>query len=126
IKDARLNIPGVDDENSFGAAEFVSWYDGHPDVDRHWDLSAREIAVIGNGNVALDVARVLAKPASQMLSTEIPDNVYQELKASQATDIHIFGRRGPDQVKFTPLKLRDLKSVEDVVIVLFEDDFDFD
>lgn len=126
IKDARLNIPGVEAENSFGAAEFVSWYDGHPDVDRHWDLSAREIAVIGNGNVALDVARVLAKPASQMLETEIPDNVYAGLKASQATDIHVFGRRGPAQVKFTPLELRELKSAEDVDIILYEDDFEFD
>ncbi|HIY85882.1 MAG TPA: FAD-dependent oxidoreductase [Candidatus Yaniella excrementavium] len=126
IKDARLNIPGVEAENSFGAAEFVSWYDGHPDVDRDWDLSAREIAVIGNGNVALDVARVLAKPASQMLETEIPDNVYAGLKASQATDIHIFGRRGPAQVKFTPLELRELRSAEDVDIVLYEDDFEFD
>src|SRR5690625_6892020 len=51
IKDARLDIPGVDAENSFGAADFVNWYDGHPDVDRHWDLSAKEVAVIGNGNV---------------------------------------------------------------------------
>ena len=126
IKDARLNIPGVEAENSFGASEFVSWYDGHPDVDRHWDLSAREIAVIGNGNVALDVARVLAKPANQMLETEIPDNVYAGLKASQATDIHVFGRRGPAQVKFTPLELRELKSAEDVDIILYEDDFEFD
>lgn len=126
IKDARLNIPGVEAENSFGAAEFVSWYDGHPDVDRDWDLSAREIAVIGNGNVALDVARVLAKPASQMLETEIPDNVYAELKASQATDIHVFGRRGPAQVKFTPLELRELKSAKDVDIILYEEDFEFD
>lgn len=126
IKDTRLNIPGVEAENSFGAAEFVSWYDGHPDVDRDWDLSAREIAVIGNGNVALDVARVLAKPASQMLKTEIPDNVYAGLKASQATDIHVFGRRGPAQVKFTPLELRELKSAKDVDIILYEDDFEFD
>lgn len=126
IKDARLNIPGVEAENSFGASDFVSWYDGHPDVGRDWDLSAREIAVIGNGNVALDVARVLAKPASQMLSTEIPDNVYEGLKASQATDIHIFGRRGPAQVKFTPLELRELKNADDVDIILYEDDFEFD
>lgn len=126
INDARLNIPGVDAENSFGAADFVSWYDGHPDVERHWDLSAREVAVIGNGNVALDVARVLAKPASQMLETEIPDNVYDGLKSSQVTDIHVFGRRGPAQVKFTPLELRELKSAEDVDIILYEDDFEFD
>src|SRR5699024_12651401 len=109
IKDARLNIPGVDAENSFGAAEFVSWYDGHPDVDRQWDLSARELAVIGNGNVALAVAGDLAQPPSEVLSTDIPDNVYQGLKASQATDINIFARRVPAQVTFTALELRALK-----------------
>ena len=126
IKDARLDIPGVNAENSFGAADFVNWYDGHPDVDRHWDLSAQEVAVIGNGNVALDVARVLAKPARQMLETEIPDNVYEGLAASQVTDVHVFGRRGPAQVKFTPLELRELKSIEDCDIILYEDDFEFD
>ena len=126
IKDARLDIPGVEAENSFGAADFVNWYDGHPDVDRHWDLSAREVAVIGNGNVALDVARVLAKPARQMLETEIPDNVYQGLAASHVTDVHVFGRRGPAQVSFTPLELRELKTVEDLDIILYEDDFEFD
>ena len=126
IKDARLDIPGVDAENSFGAADFVNWYDGHPDVDRHWDLSAKEVAVIGNGNVALDVARVLAKPARQMLETEIPDNVYEGLAASEVTDVHVFGRRGPAQVKFTPLELRELKNIEDCDIILYEDDFEFD
>src|SRR5699024_3052628 len=126
IKDARLNIPGVEAENSFVAAEFVSWYDGHPHVDRHWYLSAREVAVTGNGNVALDVARVLSRPARQMLETEIPDNVYQGLNASQVTDVHIFGRRGPAQVKFTPLELRELKTVDDLDIILYEDDFEFD
>ena len=60
IKDADLNIPGLDLEGSFGGADFVSWYDGHPDVPREWPLEAKEIAVIGNGNVALDVARILS------------------------------------------------------------------
>ena len=75
IKDADLNIPGIDLEGSFGAADFVSWYDGHPDVPREWPLEAKEIAVIGNGNVALDVARMLAKHADDLLVTEIPENV---------------------------------------------------
>ena len=76
IKDADLDIPGIDLEGSYGGADFVSWYDGHPDVPRDWPLEAKEIAVIGNGNVALDVARMLAKHADDLLVTEIPDNVY--------------------------------------------------
>ncbi|TJY64650.1 pyridine nucleotide-disulfide oxidoreductase [Arthrobacter sp. CAU 1506] len=126
IKDAALNIPGVELDGSYGAAEFVSWYDGHPDVPREWPLDAKEIAVIGNGNVALDVARILSKHADDLLSTEIPDNVYQGLKGSPVTDVHIFGRRGPAQVKFTPLELRELSHSRDVDIVLYPEDFDFD
>ncbi|MHA7140906.1 FAD-dependent oxidoreductase [Arthrobacter sp. CAL618] len=126
IKDAELDIPGVDLDGSFGGAEFVSWYDGHPDVPRDWPLNATEIAVIGNGNVALDVARVLSKHADDLLTTEIPDNVYAGLKASPVTDVHVFGRRGPAQVKFTPLELRELSHSRDVDIVLYPEDFDFD
>lgn len=126
IKDADLNIPGIDLDGSYGGADFVSWYDGHPDVSREWPLNAKEIAVIGNGNVALDVARVLSKHADDMLVTEIPENVYAGLKESPVTDVHIFGRRGPAQVKFTPLELRELSHSRDVDIVLYEEDFDFD
>lgn len=126
IKDADLNIPGVDLDGSYGGADFVSWYDGHPDVPREWPLNAKQIAVIGNGNVALDVARVLSKHADDLLVTEIPDNVYQGLLSSPVTDVHIFGRRGPAQVKFTPLELRELSHSRDVDIVLYEEDFDFD
>nr|WP_237762555.1 FAD-dependent oxidoreductase [Arthrobacter sp. ERGS1:01] len=126
IKDADLNIPGIELDGSYGGADFVSWYDGHPDVPREWPLTAKEIAVIGNGNVALDVARVLSKHADDLLVTEIPDNVYAGLKESPVTDVHIFGRRGPAQVKFTPLELRELSHSRDVDIVLYEEDFDFD
>ncbi|MEV8039466.1 FAD-dependent oxidoreductase [Arthrobacter sp. NPDC080082] len=126
IKDADLNIPGIDLEGSFGGADFVSWYDGHPDVPREWPLEAKEIAVIGNGNVALDVARILSKHADDLLVTEIPDNVYEGLKASPVTDVHVFGRRGPAQVKFTPLELRELSHSKDVDIVLYAEDFEFD
>ncbi len=126
IKDADLNIPGVELAGSFGGADFVSWYDGHPDVPRDWPLEAKEIAVIGNGNVALDVARMLVKHPDELLSTEIPDNVYQGLKNSPVTDVHVFGRRGPAQVKFTPLELRELSHAGDVDIVLYPEDFEFD
>ena len=126
VKDANLNIPGIDLEGSFGAAAFVNWYDAHPDFERTWNLSAKEIAVLGNGNVALDVARVLAKPADAMLSTDIPDNVYQGLLASQATDVHVFGRRGPAQVKFSPLELREAVHLEDVDTIVYDEDFQYD
>jgi ferredoxin--NADP+ reductase len=126
VKDANLNIPGIELEGSFGAAAFVNWYDAHPDFERSWDLRAKEIAVLGNGNVALDVARVLAKPAEAMLSTDIPDNVYQGLRASRATDVHVFGRRGPAQVKFSPLELREAVHLEDVDTIVYDEDFQYD
>ncbi|MGK2855291.1 MAG: FAD-dependent oxidoreductase, partial [Microbacteriaceae bacterium] len=67
VRDADLDIPGIKLDGSFGAAEFVSWFDGHPDVGRDWPLEAREIAVIGNGNVALDIARMLVKHVDDLL-----------------------------------------------------------
>ena len=123
IKDAQLAIPGVDLDGSYGAADFVSWFDGHPDVPRTWPLEAQQVAVLGNGNVALDVARMLAKHADDLLTTDIPANVYEGLKASPVTDVHVFGRRGPAQIKFTPIELRELGEVEDVDIVLYDEDF---
>jgi ferredoxin/flavodoxin---NADP+ reductase len=126
VRDADLDIPGIDLPGSYGAADFVSWYDGHPDFPREWPLEAQSVAVVGNGNVALDVARVLAKHADDLLPTEIPANVYEGLKASPITDVHVFGRRGPMQVKFTPLELRELGEVRDVDMVVHEEDFDYD
>ncbi|HEY4269056.1 MAG TPA: FAD-dependent oxidoreductase [Galbitalea sp.] len=126
IRDAHLDIPGIDADGSYGAADFVSWYDGHPDVPREWPLDASSVAVIGNGNVALDVARILAKHADDLLPTEIPDNVYQGLASSPVTDVHVFGRRGPMQVKFTPLELRELGELRDVDMIVHEEDFDYD
>ncbi len=123
IRDADLDIPGVELAGSFGAADFVSWYDGHPDVPRDWTLDAAQVAVIGNGNVALDVARILAKHPEDLLTTEIPDNVVAGLTDSAVTDVHVFGRRGPTDVKFTPIELRELGELRDVDIILDEADF---
>ncbi|WP_062303169.1 FAD-dependent oxidoreductase [Demequina subtropica] len=127
FKDADLDIPGIELEGSFGAADFVSWYDGHPDVPRTWPLEAKEVAVVGVGNVALDVARILAKHVKDLMPTEIPANVVKTLEASPVTDVHVFGRRGPAQVKFSPLELRELGHVPDVDIVVYpETDYEFD
>ena len=126
IRDAELPIPGIDLEGSYGAADFVSWYDGHPDVPRTWPLEAQQIAVIGAGNVALDVARILAKHADDLLPTEVPANVYEILKKNPVTDVHVFARRGPAQAKFSPLELRELGHVPDVDTVVYPEDFEFD
>lgn len=123
IRDAALEIPGIDLPGSFGAADFVAWFDGHPDVPTEWTLDQREVAVIGNGNVALDVARILAKHAVDLRSTEIADNVLAGLEASAVTDVHVFGRRGPADIKFTPIELRELGEVPDVDIVVSDEDF---
>ncbi len=126
ILDAPLVIPGIDLEGSYGAAEFVSWFDGHPDVPRTWPLEAEGIAVIGNGNVALDVARMLVKHRRTCMPTEIPANVEDGLRSSPVTDVHVFGRRGPMQVKFTPLELRELGELRDVDMILHDEDFEYD
>ncbi|POH61968.1 pyridine nucleotide-disulfide oxidoreductase [Cryobacterium zongtaii] len=123
IRDADLPIPGITLPGSYGAADFVSWFDGHPDVPRDWPLDATDIAVIGNGNVALDVARMLAKHPADLLSTDIPANVHAGLAGSPVTDVHVFGRRGPGQVKFTPIELRELGDIPDVDVIVYEEDF---
>ncbi|MQA62629.1 MAG: pyridine nucleotide-disulfide oxidoreductase [Actinophytocola sp.] len=124
--DRSLDLPGIDLPGSYGAADFVSWYDGHPDVPREWPLNATSVAVLGVGNVALDVARILAKTADELLATEIPDNVYQGLAASPVTDVHVFGRRGPAQAKFTPQELRELDHSPNVEVIVYPEDIEFD
>ncbi len=126
IADASLNIPGADLDGSYGAADFVNWYDAHPDFPTEWPLNAKEIAVIGNGNVALDVARMLIKLPENLLSTDIPDHVFRGLKQSPVTDVHVFGRRGPAQVKFSPLELREALHIEGVQAIVYDEDFQYD
>ncbi|RZQ65427.1 FAD-dependent oxidoreductase [Amycolatopsis suaedae] len=126
MADRPLDIPGIDLPGSFGAADFVSWYDGHPDVPRDWPLTASSVAVLGVGNVALDVARVLAKTADELLPTEIPPNVYAGLRSSRVTDVHVFGRRGPAQAKFTPQELRELDHSPNVEVIVAPEDIEFD
>jgi len=124
--DRELDIPGVNLPGSYGAADFVSWYDGHPDVPRDWPLTAKNVAVLGAGNVALDIARVLAKPADEQLTTEIPGNVYRGLALNQATDVHVFARRGPAQIKFTPMEFRELSHSPSIDVVVHPEGFEID
>lgn len=124
MADRDLGIPG--EEHSYGAADFVSWYDAHPDVSQTWPLDAPSVAVLGVGNVALDVARVLAKTGDEMLTTDIPAHVYEGLKAKTTTDVHVFARRGPAYAKFSPMELRELNHSPNVEVIVHPEGFDVD
>lgn len=124
--DRALTIPGIELDGSYGAADFVSWYDGHPDVPRTWPLEAEKVAVLGVGNVALDVARILAKTADELLPTEIPANVYDGIKANKALEVHVFGRRGPAQAKFSPMELRELDHSPNIEVIVNPEDIEYD
>lgn len=116
--DMPLDIPGITLPGSFGAAEFVSWFNGHPDAPPTWPLHAESVAVVGAGNVALDVTRMLIKPARALLDTDISANVYEGLAANPIRDIHLFARRGPADTRFSPMELRELGNQDDVDIII--------
>lgn len=126
VGDRALPTPGADLPEHFGAGEFVGFYDGNPLFERTWDLSAESVAVVGVGNVALDVSRILAKTGEELHVTEIPDNVYETLKTNKAKEVHVFGRRGPAQAKFTPLELKELDYSPNVEVVVDPRDIDYD
>lgn len=127
VGDLGMDIPGADLEGVHGAGEFVGFYDGNPRFSRSWDLSATEVAVVGVGNVGLDVARILAKTADELkATTEIPDNVYESLAHNQATTVRVFGRRGPAQAKFTPLELKELDHSPTINVFVDPEDIDYD
>ncbi|MGI8698590.1 MAG: FAD-dependent oxidoreductase [Mycobacteriales bacterium] len=117
--DRRLEIPGEELPGSLSATEFVAWYSGHPDarVDR-FTLEARSVAVIGVGNVAVDVARVLAKTPDELRGTDLPDHVLSVLDRSRVADIHVIGRRGPAQAKFTTKELRELGNLANADVIV--------
>jgi ferredoxin--NADP+ reductase len=107
--DRRLSIPGEDLPGSFSATEFVAWYCGHPDAEVDaFTLDAQSAVIVGVGNVAVDVARILAKTAQELSLTDMPDHVLKVLNTSAIRDISIVGRRGPAQAKFTTKELREL------------------
>jgi ferredoxin--NADP+ reductase len=126
--DRRLGIPGEDLPGSLSATEFVAWYSGHPDHVEimHLRPDAESVAVVGVGNVAVDVARILAKHVDELRTTDIPHPVLERLAASKVKDIYIFGRRGPAQAKFTTKELRELGELENADIIVDPKEIELD
>jgi ferredoxin/flavodoxin---NADP+ reductase len=125
--DRRMGIPGEDLSGSFPATVFVGWYNGHPDY-RHYtfDLSAESVAVIGNGNVAMDVTRILARPLSELAKTDIADYALEALRHSRVKTIYLLGRRGPAQAAFTNPEIRELTQIEGCDLVVRPEELELD
>lgn len=112
--DRAMNIPGEHLPGSHAATEFVGWYNGHPDYcDRVFDLSRAVAVVVGQGNVAVDVCRMLAKTVDELRETDIAAHALEILAESKIRDIYMIGRRGPAQAKFTHPELRELGELAD-------------
>ncbi|MDQ4078970.1 MAG: FAD-dependent oxidoreductase [Chloroflexota bacterium] len=125
--DRKLGIPGEDLIGSDPATIFVGWYNGRPDhAHLDFDLTAENVAVVGNGNVAMDVTRILAKPAKALEGTDITDHALERLRESRVKRIHVLGRRGPAQAKFTNPELRELGEIEGVDIIVDPQDLELD
>lgn len=111
-RDRRMDIPGESLAGSHTATEFVGWYNGHPDYrDLEFDLSSRVAVIVGQGNVAADLSRVLTKPLEELKSSDIAAHALEALAESKIEEVHVVGRRGPAQAKFTPKELRELGEI---------------
>lgn len=117
--DRRLGINGEDLLGSYTATAFVGWYNGHPDYQGYnFDLSAEKIMIIGQGNVAIDVARILAKNTAELRKSDITEAAIEKLAKSQVKEIVLVGRRGPVQSAFTELEIKELGELEDCDVVV--------
>ncbi|WP_055714318.1 FAD-dependent oxidoreductase [Streptomyces torulosus] len=117
--DRRLGIPGEELLGSWSATEFVSWYSAHPDaVADGFVLGARTAVVIGVGNVAVDVTRMLARGAAELSPTDMPQSALASLASSQVSRIHMVGRRGPSVARFTTKELRELGTLPDTQVTV--------
>ena len=125
--DRRLNIPGIDLKNSHPATEFVAWYNGHPDFrECHFDLTKERAAVIGVGNVAVDVARILCRTVDELKETDIANYALEALSASRIKEVFIIGRRGPAQAKYTTPELRELNKMADCDLIILPEEATLD
>jgi ferredoxin--NADP+ reductase len=117
----KLGIPGEDLPGSYSATEFVGWYNAHPDyIDRAFDLGTRAVVVVGVGNVAMDVTRVIAQSPDRLHPTDIADHALSALRSKSVTDIYVLGRRGPAQAAFSPAEIKEIGELEGVDLVLPE------
>jgi ferredoxin--NADP+ reductase len=125
--DRRMNIPGEDLFGSCPATEFVGWYNGRPDYrDLEFDLSHERVFVVGNGNVAMDVTRVLVTSPDELAKTDIADYALEKLRQSKVREVVMLGRRGPEQASFTTPELKEIGELEGVNILVDPHDLELE
>jgi ferredoxin--NADP+ reductase len=125
--DRRMGIPGEDLRNSHPATEFVAWYNGHPDYrDRTFDLSHQRAAIVGVGNVAVDVARILSRTPEELATTDIADHALEALRASRVREVYLLGRRGPAQAAFTNPEVKELGELADADVTAIPEEVELD
>jgi ferredoxin--NADP+ reductase len=125
--DRRMSIPGEDLHNSLSARSFVGWYNGHPDYrDLPVDLSCERAVVVGNGNVAMDVTRLLVTSADTLRTTDIADHALATLRASRVREVVVLGRRGAAQASFTTPELRELGKLDGVDVAVDHENIQLD
>jgi len=125
--DRRLGIPGEDLPGSWAATDFVAWYNGHPDFQHlEFDLSGERAVVVGNGNVALDVARMLALTPNELAATDTTDRAIEAIDDSGIREILVVGRRGPVQAAWTPVEVGELGELEGADVLVDPTDLELD
>lgn len=125
--DRHMNIPGEDLIGSYPATAFVGWYNGHPDYrDHEFDLNHERVIVVGNGNVAMDVTRILMTNPDELAKTDMADYAIEALRASKVREVVMLGRRGPAQAAFTNAELKEFGELADVQVALDPADLDLD
>lgn len=125
--DRRMDIPGEDLPGSHPATEFVAWYNAHPDfADHQFDLTQESVAVIGLGNVAMDVIRILARTPDELTETDIADYALDQLKHSKVKNIYVLGRRGPAQAAFTNPEIKELGELDDASVIVGQQEVTLD
>ncbi len=125
--DRRMGIPGEDLRGSHAATEFVAWYNGHPDYrDRQFDLSQERAAVVGVGNVAIDVARILCRSPEELATTDVADYALDALRKSRVKEVYLLGRRGPAQAAFTNPEIKELGELADADVIALPAEVELD
>lgn len=125
--DRRMGIPGEDLGGSHPATEFVAWYNGHPDYrDREFDLSQERVAVVGVGNVAVDVVRILCRSVEELQTTDIADHALAALGKSRVREVYMLGRRGPAQAAFTTPELKELSELQGADVLVRPEEVELD
>jgi ferredoxin/flavodoxin---NADP+ reductase len=125
--DRRMGIEGEDLPGSHPATEFVAWYNGHPDYrDLQFDLSQERVAVVGVGNVAIDVARILSRTPEELEKTDIAEHALEALRASRVREVYLLGRRGAAQAAFTNPEIKELSELAATDVVVKPEEVELD